>query len=667
MTSINIQTLSNKSEYKNYFSEPITFPKNAMVSMPKANLQVPTYVSPIIETPTLFNTLSPGAYDVVACAVEIDGIRVDVSWRDIYDSHVFLESAEEIQNYTIDNYYNDNATDSNYQYFPNNQFVFYNSVAAQDRVKTDFNTILAHAINAKYDFYDVNPAPIYKEGIQTKSIGNSGEAIAVPRANLLIESFQHTLTHLGFSVSYTPVTMSNKTPTFLNVNNDVKVNWIQGGALHALRAATGNCLMFGNQVSMDYNGGWLTTFPNLINTTGGEAMAWGLQLVGIGTQGNDVKHPLAPANYQLGMIDIGLEFTFDTDGNHIFKVIDGGFYDNTNTWTHNYVNKYNSNGFDNNGDHFFIQIERADLYSSVNTAKYVVKIVQGTTIDINTGDAQVVYSKVFELNNGDIQLIPVYMANNDAATSACELNTNAFILKTQQTIEQSFYPTGNFALEARIEDNLSDIFGTANFWASWGLFSKNIYGADNNSNVIFSQIGNGNEGLRKTWSNPTNLEAAEIYYFLGQKNINKIIKNSADGNVILLATENAITDLPQLLYVNLNNIDIKNYPGTYPQGVVVDTKGGDTRVIGTIPFPINDVDLISKYVDVSYEPYNLLYRPINNPMPFTLNQFNVEIYYKDFNTNIKKNIDEINGTMNIEFHVKNGAPPPKVINELRPY
>jgi len=667
MTSINIQTLSNKSEYKNYFSEPITFPKNAMVSMPKANLQVPTYVSPIVKTPTLLNSLTPGSYDNVACVIEIDSIRANITWRDIYNSHVILESAENIQNYTIDNYYNDSNTNTNYEYFPNNQFIFFDSVATEDRVKTDFNTILANAITSKYDFYIVSPAPKYKEGIQTKSIANNGEAINAPRADVAMNTYQNTLTEIGFDVIYEPGLVVGKIPTLLNINLEIRVEWIQGANPADLRATNTSCLMFGNQVNMDYNGGWLTTAPNLINNTNDEAMAWGLQLVGRGTQAGDIKTPLAPANYQLGMIDIGVEFTFDTDGNSIFRVIDGGYYDNLNQWTHNYVNKYNSNGFVNN-NHFFIQIQRADLYSSTTSgSKYLVRIWQATSItSLLSANSTIVYSKIIELNDADIQLVPVYMANNPAAASACELNSNAFITRLQQTIDQSFEPTGTFSLEPRIEDNTTNISGTADFWASWGVFSKNIYGTYSGSNNIFTQI-KGNNGLNKGWSVPTNLEASEIFYFLGQKSLNKIIKNSPDGNVILLATENAITDLPQLLYCNLNNIDIKNYPGTYPQGVVVDTKGGDTRVIGTIPFPINDVDLISKYVDVSYEPYNLLYRPINNPTPFTLNQFNVEIYYKDFNTNLKKNIDEINGTMNIEFHVKNGAPPPKVINELRPY
>ena len=46
MSSLNINTISNKPHFKNYFSDPLTFPKNAMISLPKTNLQVPVLVAP---------------------------------------------------------------------------------------------------------------------------------------------------------------------------------------------------------------------------------------------------------------------------------------------------------------------------------------------------------------------------------------------------------------------------------------------------------------------------------------------------------------------------------------------------------------------------------------------------------------------------------------------
>ncbi len=57
---------------------------------------------------------------------------------------------------------------------------------------------------------------------------------------------------------------------------------------------------------------------------------------------------------------------------------------------------------------------------------------------------------------------------------------------------------------------------------------------------------------------------------------------------------------------------------------------------------------------------------MNNPTPFTCNSLQIELYYNDFVTNKRKNIPNINGTMNLEFHVKSGVKPAPVVNGLRP-
>ena len=99
----------------------------------------------------------------------------------------------------------------------------------------------------------------------------------------------------------------------------------------------------------------------------------------------------------------------------------------------------------------------------------------------------------------------------------------------------------------------------------------------------------------------------------------------------------------------------------------MDAKSGDGRLIGTIPVPINDVGLDSVDIDITYEPYTLLYRPVNNPVPFTLNNLEIEVYYNDFIDNKRRYINNINGTMNLELNFRQGTNPPKIINDLRSY
>ena len=90
------------------------------------------------------------------------------------------------------------------------------------------------------------------------------------------------------------------------------------------------------------------------------------------------------------------------------------------------------------------------------------------------------------------------------------------------------------------------------------------------------------------------------------------------------------------------------------------------RVIGSIPLPINDILESDNYL-LQYEPLNLIYRPINNPNNFTLNQLQISIFYYDFRTNLRQNLEVINGICNLELNIRQGYTPKKPNNELLPY
>lgn len=657
--SINIQTISNKSEFTNYFSQPITFPKNAMVSLPKANFQVPVFVSPEIVAPIILN----GEETNTALTCEIDGISIDITWNDIYVAHSALPGCENIAAIGVNAYY------GNYTYLPCNQLLF--SRGGNLEIRTDFNTILAKAIDDKFDFYSVTPNPTFnKNTLRNSQISRVG--VTTPQGASFIEGVDNfELTEIGFNVEYYPYGVFSKAKTFLNVNNDVKINWIQGGALQDLTATTGDCLMYGNQVDMDYNGGYIMTFPNLSTVGGGAspAMAWGLQMVGRGTQSADVKIPPTGFAYDTSLIDIGIEWKLDIAGNRVFNIIDGHNHYFTGAVEHfkaEYKPVQASNGWDNNGDHFFIQIQRGSIYSG--TTKYIVNILQGVTNNPHTdANNRVIYSTTIELNNAEIRLVPAYMANADAATNSSQLNSNAFIDKTDQTLTQgtitALYNNKSFNIQPVIDSTLTFPEFVNDFFSAWGLYSRNIGVPYDINNKLFYDY-DGTDYLR-TWKNKVALENGVVKYTLGNRTYNDIFKIDDNGNFIQLNTTNTINNLPQILNVNINNLDVKNFAGTFVGTNVNDAKSGDNRLVGTIPLPIDSVSLQSTALDISYEPFNLLYRPINNPVPFTQNDFQIEIYYNDFNTNRRKNIDTINGTMNLEFHVKSGVKPPPVINNLR--
>ena len=666
MTSICIQTQSQNSEYRNFFSEPITFPKHAMVAMPKANLQIPIYVSPVVNNVTI----TPAQYDITAIRVEIDGIHVDITWRDIYTAHTVTQGMEIITD--IDAYYG-----GEYKYLPNNLSGWY-EVGGNFNVKTGFNTILADAINTKFDFYRITPAPRYVTGFDTKVDRDLVDVLnRVDGAQFVpMVDTQNHMTDLGFNIEYAPLGIFNRNPTDLNINNEIPINWIQGVGTEDIVASTGICSMFGNSMDFDYNGGYIRTRPTCPANTGAGNMSWGIQLLGRGNQVGQEKKAIGA--YDLTQIDIGIEFSVDATGQGLYKIIDGvNQFDNaglpvyhTYTKPENAVNKFDV-GLN---DYFFIQIQRGNIYT--DTTNYIVNILMGDNTTPHTDpNAVVIYSKNIPLNNPQIQIVPVFLANADAATDAWALHDNAFISKTAQTREQgdlnepgNINAVGSFSLTPKvIHDGFWD-GNTFNFWECWGLTTLNIYNPLlNNRNNTFTEY----EGtsLSRSYFNKTNLGAADIDYTLGRQLMTDLyeylIPIGAPGDAYVQLQDSYWTkNLPQLLYVNINNLDIKNFPGILPNN---DIKGGDTRLVGTIPVPISDINLLSKVIDITYEPFNLIYRPMNNPNAFTINQLSIEFYYKDFTDNTKEKLDNINGWANIEFHIKNGAPPPKINNELRPY
>jgi len=75
----------------------------------------------------------------------------------------------------------------------------------------------------------------------------------------------------------------------------------------------------------------------------------------------------------------------------------------------------------------------------------------------------------------------------------------------------------------------------------------------------------------------------------------------------------------------------------------------------------------TQIVNLQYEPYNLVYRPINNPNPFNLNELKIEIFYRDFTNNVRRIVSNVFGTINLEFNIRMGYVPKKPMNNLLPY
>ena len=155
---------------------------------------------------------------------------------------------------------------------------------------------------------------------------------------------------------------------------------------------------------------------------------------------------------------------------------------------------------------------------------------------------------------------------------------------------------------------------------------------------------------------------------MGQNKVDRIWTNA--GSELVLNADYATTTLPNELNVSLNNLPVKNFVGSFiaSGGSIAGTQQAqrppEDRTIGTIPFP--QVGETGNYL-VQYEQLNLIYRPINNPNNLTINEIDMSIFYYDFLTNIRRNLDNIIGLCSTELNIKQGYTPQKPNNELLPY
>ena len=106
----------------------------------------------------------------------------------------------------------------------------------------------------------------------------------------------------------------------------------------------------------------------------------------------------------------------------------------------------------------------------------------------------------------------------------------------------------------------------------------------------------------------------------------------------------------------------KSFNGSY---LLQSTAAAEERVIGTIPLPPIDEDL-DVSIPIVYEPFNLLYRPLNNVNPFSTNKLDIEIFFHDFQTNLRKSFTTVNGHLTLEINARQGAKDPALKNNLRP-
>ena len=138
-------------------------------------------------------------------------------------------------------------------------------------------------------------------------------------------------------------------------------------------------------------------------------------------------------------------------------------------------------------------------------------------------------------------------------------------------------------------------------------------------------------------------------YWMGELTLANIFR-FVGGSLRVNVSNGILQDLPKYLNVFLLNHTNKNYSGSFigTTGILGSNEGED-KLVGTIPFVVENPDM-SQIVQINYETFNPYYRPLNNPNVFTTNEFVVEISYKDFRTDEKHQINQIDGLVKVELN-----------------
>jgi len=654
--SINISVVSNKPEFTNFFSNQITLPTNCEVTMVKANLDIPLLVTTEVRVPPVVI----GQRAETACFVTIEGIQNQISWTEIYNAHTALNATDIDAGVTADEYFS-----GNYVYMPNNKLFSTDPVVFEPKTKLDFPTVFAKAIDTNFAFYTVE-AQITKTNPDYSRVAVDAEYTSRNFTGLINGSYIENLQTQSWTlvVTYTPNEVANLPTfdtTFAPADNQ---NWAISAGNNTLTSQIllQNVAWYNGAERISINGGFATT---TVNHAGGPGnlMAFGVSFEGT-TNITDYIPDIA--NYSPEVLDVGIEFG-EVGGKKVYQIIDGHqkfvYHDGVSEVTTIKPNYYPTLKLLEYGiDAFYLQVNRGNSYNG--TTEFVVNIYQGVAGGLITDDTtELIYTGKRTLNAAVISPNIGLLSTPDAGNV---FSNNKYIPATTDDEAQhnlSIAFTGGLGIVS-LDPVVSETEGgllSRNFWSAWGLYTDDIDASEDS--VFINQNKIDNTMTLKRDVNFSNYNA-RIRYFLGNQQLSQIFTQAADTNTTVINLATALVNLPKELKVGVNNLPVVSFQGQYNStNNYAVSSGGETRVIGTIPLPPIDDDTVN--IPITYEPFNLTYKPLNNPEPFVFNQLLMEIFYQDYNTNRRKKFGSVNGHLTIDMNIRQGAKPPPVKNNLR--
>lgn len=659
--SINTVLTSDKTQFKNFLSDGIAIPANAAVALSKCAIDVPVFAQKMLRVPVITNAVrTRNLFNVT-----IDGIEKNITFREFYTAFTEYPDAAQFPNGLDQDVTEDIFYGGLYEFFVNNK-LYFSTDGINYISKAPFMWVLSKAISNAFQFYRCTDITVYDEkycGIpDNQSITAGFAGGAVNYTDCYIRAVEPT--EYKLNVAYEIRTQLNRTETESTFAASDYINW--GFAANVLTSTNGGVnVAYDNGSDIDLNGGFQRITPNL---AAGGITAWGFSLVGNGIGATDKHLPKVYTDLDdaTPIIDVGIQFEAVTVGGTdylVYKIIDGQqqyvHYNgvNHNVETYSIYKPYDAVSRFESGDRFAIVCRRGNIIDS--NYEYDFDIKMGNGVDITT--YKTVYTCRKTLNNPQIHIVPVFLSNNIPGNTFGGMN---YIQAGTDTILQAASynsDQGNrlntFSIRVG-DDTLLDDPDVRDFVNGMGL---DFYGADHTINGgtdrYNMKISYDGDVLNKVlaWKPPTIESTQDGFaggvltgYWLGELTLANIFRFV--GGSIRVNITNILRDLPKYLNVFLLNHTNKNYTGSFigTTGILGSGQGED-KLVGTIPFVVQNPD-ISQIVSVNYETFNPFYRPLNNPNVYSTNEFIIEISYKDFRTDEKHQINQIDGLVKVELN-----------------
>ena len=646
-----IQITGNKSEFKNFITDPIILEPNSKICLNKASFAIPVWTQKYITIPGL--TQAPDderAYNMFY--IDINGVDEAITWREFYTAYVAENADEGFENVTEDQFF-----DGSYKFMVNNIINYFTVVGGTRVTKVQFLRVLARAINNKYNFFKIivnNKSFEKQKGINLNTIfdpPSNKDKITIDGTEYSAYPTDVEMTNLSLTSYYNPEEVYKSTPTnttdatkmtFFNSRfqgDDVDFNYTGVGAAapeaFAVFKSTGS-----NGYKISPNGGYWRFRVDISN-------APAILCCGLMFMDEETKYTGGTSQINYNDIMVGFEFNNGGAGYESLRIFDGVSRDNTGAFANNTYPNGNFFEYDDDVDLFSIQVVRASE-PSPNAYKYIVNFYQGDINDFG-GDMDkmdLLYSSNFVVNNPGIDIVPIITCSQTGGSAAggCKIRDNHIVEQSQQ--DRDLAKTSNIetANVFQIQPNLLDDIGNEyltetgiDFYNGLGFFCDDV-------NQI--SLSNSRDPLTKTLTQP--IGAVEKRYFIGINKITDIFKNN--HHRIEINDNVAGLYIPRQIECSMINLSHTPNVGSYIEGDIQYNENDINKVVSYINTDAEYFNAENNtHLEYVYEAFNLVFRKLNNRDKLPLNSFNIKLGYKDFFDNVEKKINQLIGVLKLEF------------------